>query len=338
MSSTPIFTPSVVKEESIHTQQALCFLQEPAKNLEKAVSRLQRLFRAPTIHSSGSKFCSSKSQPFQTLYTWMHSLDHSPEQLLPPLDHQVSLMPSEAHSFCMVSPAHSDSGDPNDLPIHLYGGNGLWNPEFLAHQLQSVFAQTNYPMPNYIALACIPVEQVIVTPWYKHPLLTTMWPHESSKEFEPYIMGWIPTPEKPFPLNMGDIFALFSLKEDVYYSWLRQLGYQVACNTSHFRRAWLLGDVQYANGEKCCFHSLLFVQKHFAEFVHQISNHVVNAEAHKVTILNREVVAALLALGVNNRGDWLLSNNFWCYFTDACGPHYLPYASNVPHTLCARCA
>ena len=94
------------------------------------------------------------------------------------------------------------------------------------------------------------------------------------------------------------------------------------------------GDVQYVNGEMRCFHSLLFVQKRFAEFIHQISDHVINPEARKVMILNREAVASILTLGVNDRGDWLLSDNFWHYFTNACSPHLLPYAANFTHTLC----
>ena len=331
-----IFTPSVVKEESINTQQALQFLMEPMKNKERATSWLLKLFGETSTHSSGSEFLSSKSRSFPTLYTQMPSQVLGPAQLLPPLDHHISLMPSEAPSFRLLSPAQSESGDPSDLPIHLYGNNGLWNPEYLARRLCSVFTCMNNPQPNYIALACLPVKCMIVAPWYEHPLPTTMWPWESSEEFQPYIMGWTPTPEELFPLDMGDIFALFFLKEDIYYPWLRQLGYQTAWNTSQFRKAWLKDEVQYANGEKRCFCSLLFVQKRFAEFVDQISDHVVNAEARKVTILNQDAVASLLALGVNDLGDWLLSNNFWHYFTDACSPHYLPYAGNVTRTLRPR--
>lgn len=47
-----------------------------------------------------------------------------------------------------------------------------------------------------------------------------MWPRESSKEFELYVLGWTPTPEELFPLGMGGVFALFFLKEDIYYPWL----------------------------------------------------------------------------------------------------------------------
>lgn len=113
-----------------------------------------------------------------------------------------------------------------------------------------------------------------------------MWPRESSEEFQPYVIGWTPTPEELFPLDMGDIFSLFFLKEDVFYPWLRELGYQKARNTSRFQRAWLSGEVNYVNGELRCFHSLLFVQRKFAEFIHQLSDHVVNTEARKITILN----------------------------------------------------
>ena len=65
---------------------------------------------------------------------------------------------------------------------------------------------------------------------------------------------------------------------------------------SHSRKAWLKDEVQYANGEKRCFCSLLFVQKRFAEFVHSISDHVVNAEVRKVTILNQDAVVSLLTV------------------------------------------
>ena len=76
--------------------------------------------------------------------------------------------------------------------------------------------------------------QVITAPWYEHPYPITYWPQENSKEFQPYILGWTPTPEELFPLDMGDIFTLFFLKEDMYYLWLQQLGYQMARNTSQF--------------------------------------------------------------------------------------------------------
>lgn len=234
------------------------------------------------------------------------------------------------------SPTPSSNGDPNDVPIHLYGNNGQWNPEILAKRLRSVYARVNLPEPNYIPLAIIPVERVIIAPWYEHPLSTTVWPRESSGEFEPYILGWTPVPEEIFPLGMGDIFALFFLREDVYYPWLRALGFQTARNTSRFRKAWIRNEVQYANGEKRCFRSLLFIQKRFAEFVCSIADHVVNPEARKVTILNREAVASLLALSVDDRGNWNLSDDFWHYFTDARGPHALPYAGNFSRTLRAR--
>ena len=96
----------------------------------------------------------------------------------------------------------------------------------------------------------------------------------------------MPTPEELFPLDMGDIFAFFFLKEDMLYPWLRDLGYQTAWNTSRFQKVWMQHEINYANGDMRFFHSLLFIQKKFAEFVCQISDHVVNPEARKITIIN----------------------------------------------------
>ena len=133
---SPIFTPSVKKEESIHTEQVLQFLIEPVKNEQGTLSHLQSLFREQTIHSSRSKFLSSESQTFPTLYTRTHSQDQGQGLPLSLHSHQVSLMPSEAPSFQMH--ACSESLDPNDLLIHLYAHNSQWNPEILAHCLLTV--------------------------------------------------------------------------------------------------------------------------------------------------------------------------------------------------------
>ena len=176
-----IFTPSIAKEESIHTEQALQLLTEQVKREQGTSSHLQSLFGERTVHSSRSEFLSSKSQTFPTLY--MRKPSQAPI-LVPPLplqSCQVSLVPSEAPSFQMHT--CSESQDPNNLPIHLYANNGLWNPEYLACQLHSVFARTNHPVPNYIALACHPWSELLLLPGMNTPFQQPCDPMKIPRSF-----------------------------------------------------------------------------------------------------------------------------------------------------------
>ena len=88
--------------------------------------------------------------------------------------------------------------------------------------------------------------------------------------------------------------------------------------------------------EGCCLCTFLFVQKKFTEFIQQILNHVINPAARKIAILNGEVVASIIMLGLDKFENWYLSNDFWAYFTDAHAGLALPNATHLPFTLHPR--
>ena len=150
------------------------------------------------------------------------------------------------------------------------------------------------------------------------------------------VLGFSPTVADLFPSGQGDIFSMFFLKEDICYPWLRSAGLRVARNKSHFRTAWMRGEIDYGKefpGK--FFHALSSIQMKFAKFVVDISDYVINPVAGKIAVCNREVLASYLALGVDEHGDWVLSQDFWQYFTDMRGPN-VPHASFLSHTLCPR--
>lgn len=198
------------------------------------------------------------------------------------------------------------------------------------------FAWTNIPQPNYIGTATIPSECFIQVPWFQNPYPITTWNWDSVEEFKPWVLSWTPTPDELFPSGVWVIFALFFLKQDIYYPWLCDLDFHVAKNTSRFRTAWLRGEMGLERYEGCCLCTFLFVQKKFTEFIQQILNHVINPAARKIAILNGEVVASIIMLGLDKFENWYLSNDFWAYFTDAHAGLALPNATHLPFTLHPR--
>ena len=83
----------------------------------------------------------------------------------------------------------------------------------------------------------------------------------------------------------------------------------------------------------CCLRTFLFVQKKFSKFIQQILDHVINPTARKIVILNREVVATLLMLDLDEYRNWSVSDDFCLYFTDAHAGLALPNATHLPCTL-----
>jgi len=221
--------------------------------------------------------------------------------------------------------------DPND---HFH--DPLLDPRYLAFILCSVYQRVRNPEPNFPSCIVIPVERLIYLAWYEYPEPTIHLEdytihcnvHEVYVQATPFhidhcscILSFSPTVADLFPSGQGDIFSMFFLKEDICYPRLRSVGLRVARNKSHFRQAWLRGEIDFGRGfPGKFFRSLSFIQQKFAKFVIDISDYVINPAAGKVAVCNRAALAAYLALGVDEHGDWVLSQDFWQYFTDTHGP------------------
>jgi len=236
--------------------------------------------------------------------------------------------------------------DPNDN-----WHNPLLDPRYLLFILRSVYERVRNPTPNFASCIVIPVERLIYLPWYEYPESTIHLEdytvhcniNEVYVQATPFgadhrgcILGYNPTPIDLFPSGQGDIFLLFFLKEDVCYPWLWSAGLRVARNKSRFRTAWIRGEIDYGQefpGK--FFRALSSIQMKFAKFVVDISDYVINPAAGKIAVCNREALASYLALGVNEHGDWFLSQDFWQYFTDTRGPN-VPHASFLSRTLRSR--
>ena len=170
------------------------------------------------------------------------------------------------------------------------------------------------------------MERLIYLPWYEYPEPTIHLKdytvhcniNKVYVQATPFrmdhhgcILGFSPTATDLFPTGQGDIFSLFFLKEDICYPWLWSAGLRVARNKSRFRQAWLRGEIDYGQefpGKFFC--ALSSIQLKFAKFVVDISDYVINPAAGKIAICNREALAAYLALGVGEHGDWVLSQDF----------------------------
>jgi len=237
--------------------------------------------------------------------------------------------------------------DPNDVMFH----NPLLDPRYLAFLLRPVYQRVRNPDSNFFSSSVVPVERIIYAPWYKHPDPIVhledfnIYPTHNDFYIQPTmyredhrgcILGYTPTVADLFPTGQGDIFSLFFLKEDVCYPWLWSVGLQVARNKSRFRNAWLRGEVDYGKEfPGRFFRSLSFIQMKFAKFVIDITDNVINPAAAKIAVCNRKALASQLALGVDEHGDWILSQDFWQYFTDT-NPTGLPHESFLSHTLRPR--
>jgi len=236
--------------------------------------------------------------------------------------------------------------DPND---HFH--DPLLDPRYLAFILHSVYERVRNPDPNFPSCIVVPMERLIYLPWYEYPEPTIHLKdytvhcniNEVYVQATPFrmdhrgcILGFSPTPIDLFPSGQGDIFSLFFLKEDICYPWLRSAGLWVARNKSRFRQAWLRGEIDYGKEfPGNFFHALSSIQQKFTKLVVDNSDYVINPAAGKIAVCNREALAAYLALGVNKHGNWVLSQDFWQYFTDTRVPN-VPHASFLSCTLHPR--
>jgi len=234
-------------------------------------------------------------------------------------------------------------------PNHFH--DPLLDPHYLVFLLHLVYQQVQNPDPNFSSCIVIPVERIIYAPWFEHPdpivHLEDYTVHCTVNEFyiqpTPFhmdhhdcILGFSPTVANLFPSGQGDIFSMFFLKEDICYPWLWSAGLHVVQNKSHFRQAWLRGEIDYGKefpGK--FFRALSYIQQKFAKFVIDISDYVINPVAAKVAVCNQTALAAQFALGVDEHSDWILSQDFWHYFIDTHGPS-VPHASFLSHTLRPR--
>ena len=237
--------------------------------------------------------------------------------------------------------------DPND---HFH--DPLLDPRYLAFLFRTVYEHVRNPTPNFPSCIVVPVERLIYRPWFEHPDPTVHLEdytvhcniNKVYVQATPYgmdhrgcILGYSPTPIDLFPSGQGDIFSLFFLKEDIVYPWLQSAGLQVAKNKSRLRTAWMRGQIDYGHEfPGRFFRALSSIQMKFAKFVIDITDYVINPAAKKVAICNRDALASYLALGVDEHGDWVLSQDFWQYFTDTRGPN-VPHASFLSRTLRSRC-
>jgi len=338
------YTP-VPSLDTVLTEEALNRLLEPVQTSQQREELLWPLFydAIQTPCRSATPSCSiptTRGNPSTSMNLYMPTCSTratpAPELFIPQqYERELSILSTDSRF------------DPNN---HFH--DPLLDPRYLAFILCSVYERVQNPDPNFPSCIVIPVERLIYLPWYEYPEPTIHLEdytihcniNEVYVQATPFhmdhcgcILSFSPTPVDLFPSGQGDIFSMFFLKEDICYPWLRSTGLRVARNKSHFRQAWLRGEIYY--GQKFpgkSFRALSSIQQKFTKFVIDISDYVINPAAGKVAVCNREALAAYLALGVNEHGDWVLSQDFWQYFTDTHSPN-VPHASFLSRTLCPRC-
>ena len=344
LSYTPV--PSL---DTVLTEEALNRLLEPVRTSVQREELLWPLFFDPirtprrTPQCSATPSCSvptTRGNPSTSmnLYTPTRSTRDTPApEIFVPQQYkrETSILSTDSRF------------DPND---HFH--DPLLDPRYLSFLFRMIYERVRNPTPNFPSCIVVPVERLIYRPWFEHPDPTVHLEdytvhcniNEVYVQATPYgmdhrrcILGYSPTPVDLFPSGQGDIFSLFFLKEDIVYPWLRSAGLQVAKNKSRFRTAWIRGEIDYGHefpGQ--FFRALSSIQLKFAKFIIDIADYVINLAARKIAICNRDAFASYLALGVDEHSDWVLSQDFWQYFTDTRGPN-VPHVSFLSRTLRSRC-